>query len=192
MSKLMESGFSMTEVLVAILVLAGGVIGSAGMQLTSMRTAQQSTLHTVAMQLAAEMADRMRGNDGRMKLADSDNPFLAVNYDAEKDGEPDTPDALCYATACNDEQLAAFAIYEWQKRIQAELPSGRAVICRDALPWDGAGNTFVWDCTPGPSEAASLVIKLGWQGKNPDGTLIRNKNDLFAPSVVLTVEPYIR
>jgi type IV pilus assembly protein PilV len=187
-----ENGFSMTEVLVAILVLAGGVIGAAGMQLNALRTTQQSGLHSSALQLAVEMADRMRANDSRMKQDDADNPFLSVDYDAATDGDPIAPAAFCYASACNDEQLAVFDIYEWQRRIKAVLPGGRAVICRDATPWDEASKSFDWDCDGAAGKGASLVIKLGWQGKNPDGSLIKDNNKLFAPSVALTIEPYIQ
>jgi type IV pilus assembly protein PilV len=192
MTKLTKNGFSLTEVLVSILVLAGGVIGSAGMQLTAMRTAQQSAFHTAALQLAAEMADRMRANDNQMREADSNNPFLAVDYNVGTDGEPAAPGVMCYAAACNDEQLAAFDIYEWQKHIQDALPGGRAVICGDSSPWDSPSKSFAWDCSAGAGDGASLVIKLGWQGKNPDGSLIRDEDNLFAPSVALIVEPYIR
>lgn len=187
-----ENGFSMIEVLVAILVLAGGVIGAAGMQLNALRTTQQSGLHSSAMQLAVEMADRMRANDSRMKQDDADNPFLSLHYDVATNGDPIAPAALCYSAACNDEQLAAFDIYEWQKRIKTALPGGRAVICRDATPWDEVSNSFKWDCDGATGKGASLVIKLGWQGKNPDGSLVKNDNKLSAPSVALIVEPYIR
>ena len=186
-----ESGFSMTEVLVAMLVLSGGVIGAAGMQLTAMRTAQQSGFHSTALLLAAEMADKMRANDSRMRQDDGDNPFLSISYDAMKDGDPTAPDVLCYTTACDDEELAEFDIYEWKRRIAAALPGGRAVICRETSPWDSTRNAFVWDCK-NDGDGASLVIKLGWQGKNPDGSLIRDQNNAIAPSVALTVEPYIR
>jgi type IV pilus assembly protein PilV len=162
------------------------------MQLNALRMTQQSGLHSSAFQLAMEMADRMRANDSRMKQDDADNPFLSVDYDATTDGDPSAPATLCYSAACNDEQLAAFDIYEWQKRIKAALPGGRAVICRDATPWNEASKSFDWDCDDATGKGASLVIKLGWRGKNPDGSLIKNDNKLVAPSVALTIEPYIQ
>src|SRR5690606_15894095 len=55
-----ENGFSLIEVLVAVFVLAVGVIGAAGMQLAALRTTQQSSFQTRALHLAAEMADYMR------------------------------------------------------------------------------------------------------------------------------------
>ena len=186
-----RSGFSLIEVLVSILVLALGVIGAAGMQITAMRTTQQSGFQTLALQLAAEMADKMRANDNPMKKGRA-NPFLSVNYASATEGEPEAPGKLCYTSECDAEELAAFEVYEWKKRVKTALPGGRVLICRDAAPWDSAKNTLTWDCNAGNGESAPLVIKIGWQGKNPDGSLIKDDADSFPPSVALTVEPYIQ
>jgi type IV pilus assembly protein PilV len=186
-----RNGFSLIEVLVSMLVLALGVIGAAGMQLTAMRTTQQSEFQTLALQLAAEMADKMRANDSQMKKAGA-NPFLAVNYQSATEGEPPAPGKLCYATECNGEDLAEFDIYEWKKRVKTVLPGGRVLICRDSAPWDGAKSALTWNCSSGSSDSASVVIKIGWQGKNPDGSLIRDAVNIFPPNVALTVEPYIQ
>ena len=50
-----EHGFSLIEVLISVFVLAVGVIGAAGMQLTALRTTQQSVFQTKALHLATEM-----------------------------------------------------------------------------------------------------------------------------------------
>jgi type IV pilus assembly protein PilV len=191
MEKLRQDGFSLIEVLISILVLALGVIGVAGMQLTALRTSQQSAFQTAALQLASEMADRMRTNDNQAKLADTDNPFLKVDYSSGT-GEPKAPDQLCYAN-CTPEALAQFDIYEWEKRLRAALPGGRAVICRDAAPWDAKAGAFTWTCNPGTGNSGSIVIKLGWRakGRNPDGSVVA-ANTPFPPSVALTVKPYTR
>ena len=190
-SECKRNGFSLIEVLVSVLVLALGVIGAAGMQLTAMRTTQQSEFQTLALQLAAEMADKMRANDSQMKTGGA-NPFLSVNYQSAIEGEPTAPGKLCYASACNGEELAEFDIYEWKKRVKAALPGGRVLVCRDSAPWDSAKNALTWNCSAGAGDNASLMIKIGWQGKNPDGSLIRDAVNVFPPSVALTVEPYIQ
>lgn len=187
MRNLRKAGFSLVEVLVSIFVLALGVIGVAGMQLTALRTAQQSALRTTALQLASEMADRMRTNDSQMKLAGADNPFLRVDF-PPRDGRHTAPDKLCYASDCNAEELAKFDIYEWEKQVKTALPGGRAVICRDAAPWDTATGAFTWTCNAGSGDGASVVIKLGWREKanNLDGS------QPLPPGVAITVKPYIK
>lgn len=194
MSKRPQDGFSLIEVLVSIFVLAIGVIGVAGMQLTALRSTQQSGFQTAAMQLASEMADRMRTNYSQTRLDPIENPFLKVDYSSQN-GDPKAPDTLCYADAnCNPEALAKFDIYEWEKRIRAALPGGRAVICRDANPWDNAAGALTWTCNGGGGDNASVVIKVGWRakGKNPDGSSIADESIPFPPSLAITVKPYIQ
>ena len=192
MMKLQQTGFSIIEVLISIFVLALGVIGAAGMQLTALRTSQQSAFQTAALELAAEMADRMRANDSQMRRAD--NHYLNVDFRSGENTDPVPPSTMCYSagTDCSAEELAKFDIYEWERRIKAVLPGGRALICRDASPWDSGAGALTWACTGASSGSASLVVKLGWQGKNPDGTLVADAGKQFPPSVALTVEPYTR
>lgn len=185
-----SGGFSLVEVLVSILLLAVGVIGAAGMQLAAARTTQQSALQTVALQLASEMGDKIRANNLSARKP-AENPFLLVDYNSATQGEPVAPDKLCFGSDCGDEDVAAFDIYEWERRIRNELPGGRARICRDVRPWDQGRRSLAWECTSGGTkDAAPLVIKLGWQGKNPDGSLIRDGDAEFPPSVAVTVTPY--
>ncbi|HEV2609427.1 MAG TPA: type IV pilus modification protein PilV [Noviherbaspirillum sp.] len=184
-------GFSLIEVLVAVLVLAVGVIGTAGMQLAALRTNQQSSFQTTAVQLAAEMADRMRANESQMKLGAARNPYLKVNYWATTHGDPFPPGKRCDADYCNGVELALFDIYEWQKRVYSDLPGGRVMICQDAEPWNSAMQAFTWSCKSGPVDGGSIVIKMGWQEKAPDGTLVRTTGKEFAPGVALTVQPYV-
>lgn len=192
MGKLGQCGFSLIQILISVLVLTLGVIGAAGLQLAALRTSQQSALQTAALQLASEMADRMRANHRQMQRQDSDNPFLALDYRSAVDPQP--PAALCHSVSCDSAALAQFDIYEWQKRIKSALPGARARICRDATPWDSAKGALTWECNPGADNNASLVIKLGWLGKgsNPDGSMNADAGASFAPSVALTVEPYIK
>ncbi len=185
-----RNGFSMIEVLVSILVLALGVIGAAGMQLHALRTNQQSGFQSAAVQLASELADKMRANDSQMRQDDSANPFLAIDYHA--DAEPQQPSKLCFAEGCDPAELADFDIYEWEKRVKAALPDGRVLVCRDTEPWDSTKHSLSWACKSGAGGGSVFLIKIGWQGKNPDGTLIRDADKQFAPVVALAVEPYIR
>jgi type IV pilus assembly protein PilV len=190
-----QSGFTLIEVLISVLVLALGVIGAAGMQLTALRTTQQSAFQTIALDLASEMAEKMRANTGQMKQVDNLNTFMKVNYKSDTDDNPSVPDKMCFDAAvnCNAKELAEFDVYEWETRIKAALPSGSAVICRDANPWDASAGALRWSCDgSGAASSASVVIKIGWQGKNPDGSLINDADKKFPPSVAITVEPYIK
>lgn len=193
-NNLNQSGFTLIEVLVSVFVLTLGVIGVAGMQLTALRTTQQSNLQVTALQLAAEMADKMRANTSQMKLADEQNLFLDVDYQSASDATLPPPGKTCYASACGADALAQFDIYEWEMRVKSALPGGRVRICRDADPWDSTIKAFKWACSASTSDAgnASMVIKIGWQGKNPDGSLIKGGDNTFPPGIAITAEPYTK
>ena len=90
--------------------------------------------------------------------------------------------AMQFATDIADELRAgtvpdAPAQAAWQDRASAALPGGRAVVCRDASPWNDAAGAVRWDCS---TVAGPLLVKLGWQegGRAP-----------AAPRLVLPVAP---
>lgn len=182
----MKNGFSLIEVLVAISILALGVIGTAGLQLAALRTARQTAFHAFALQLATEIADTMRADHGRAQHTGGIDPYAGIDY-RSAEGEPARPAKLCYASACDAQELAAFEIYEWKKRIRAVLPGGRIKVCRDASPWDASKKTLTWNCEGAMGDSAPVVVKFGWQSKNPDGSLIRDANGSFLPAVALAV-----
>lgn len=169
MSTSRAAGFTIIEVLVAVLVLAFGVMGSAAMQLAALRTRHQSALLSNAVHLGSSMLDSMRANAGQMALSDLDNPYLGLDYAAAMPAEPAAPGPACFAPAgCGSARMASFDIAQWKRQLRSSVPGGRFVICRDDQAGSGAGS-MVWDCSGNP--AASIVIKLGWTGKNPDGSM---------------------
>ena len=179
-------GFTLIEVLVAVLVLAIGVVGAAGTQLAALRTRQQSALLSGAVQLASGLADRMRANAGQMRGGDEANPYLQTRYDAAADGAPPPANPMCDANAsCSNAQLALFDIYELKQALHAGFPGGRVVVCRDARPWDAGRGALAWACAG--AAGAPVVIKLGWRGKQHDGTAALDGAQEFAPSVAIVV-----
>jgi type IV pilus assembly protein PilV len=57
-----QSGFTLVEVLVAVVVLAVGLLGLAGLQVTSVRFNNSAYLRSQATNLAYDIADRIRAN----------------------------------------------------------------------------------------------------------------------------------
>lgn len=184
-----ENGFSLIEVLVSVFVLTVGVIGAASMQLSAMRTTQQSVLQTNALHLAAEMADTMRANINSMQAADQDNPYLRVDYHSARQTDGSS-NGDCYGTNayCDSKQLAQSDIAEWLRHLNAVLPGARVRICRDDQPWSAAEQNFRWNCSDASITNASIVIKIGWHNKHPDETSPQGNSG--APGIALTVAPY--
>jgi type IV pilus assembly protein PilV len=167
------TGFTIIEVLVAVLVLAFGVVGGAAMQLAALRTRHQSALLSNAVQLASAMADSMRANAEQMRSADHDNAYLGLDYDTQNYAQSDASSPVnsgtsCFSaiTHCNSVQLASFDIDHWQRQLKNGFPGGRFVICRDVQVLSGSSSRLNWACVASP--AAPIVIKLGWQSADSD------------------------
>lgn len=126
-------GFTMIEVLVALVVLSVGLLGLAGMQLTGLRYNQGAYSRSQAALMANDIIDRMRANtDG----------LSAGAYDAAIDttAAPGASAAGCLSAAggCTPAELAAGDIYEWCQLFNATppiLPGASATMTK-------AGNVF--------------------------------------------------
>jgi len=173
------SGFTLLEVLIALLLLALGLVGSAAMQLVAMRVGQQGQLLSQASYVATTLAEHMRANASAARDPSATNPYLMF-YDAASGAEPVPPAALCYGTPCDSAQLAQFELYQAQWQVWRLFPAGRLRICRDAHP--AAGGRLRWDCDA--SVTAPLVIKLGWRGKLASGA---PQAEDSVPALALTV-----
>ncbi len=171
-------GFTLIEVLVALLVLAVGVAGAAAAQVAATRTRHDSSRMSRAVQLAAGLAERMRANSAAMDAGDAANPYARFQYQAAGDGPP-APAPSCDGR-CDSAQMAQADLGEVRTALHAGFPGGRALVCRDARVWDAARNAFTWDCASTPD--APLVIKVGWRMRRADGGAIDD-----APAVAMVV-----
>jgi type IV pilus assembly protein PilV len=156
-----HGGFTLIEVLVALFVLAIGIVGAGAAQLAAERTRQQSALMSDAAQLAASLAARMQANAPAARMPDASNPYLSLDYDARSDGPPGAAARACFgATLCDPHQLAEFDLHEMRQAVHARFPGGRIAACRDGAPWDDSQRRYRWSCTG--DAGAPVVVKLGW------------------------------
>ena len=81
MAKQTTSGFSLVEVLVSLCILSLGVIGAMSLQLSAMRTTQQSGFHNIALLLAADIADQVRYSAiAGASMGAGENPLLTLDF----------------------------------------------------------------------------------------------------------------
>lgn len=99
-----QRGTSLIEALVAMVVLSLGLLGLAGLQLNSMKTAQGAHLRAQAAEHAYDMLDRMRANRTQAR---SGNYSIAMN-----------------ATPPTGTALAASELRSWLLLIAGTLPEG--------------------------------------------------------------------
>lgn len=178
-----EAGFSLLEVLVAIVVLSFGVLGVVGLQAAAVQANKDARFQTAAIRLSRELSDMMRGNKNIALLTGSTNPYLLTNFNGG-DALPFSTTEDCSTVACTSPtSVAQFQIRDWLSRAQAELPGFRVVVCFDQTPYTSAGIPQ-WGCDPTNGLA---VVKMGWTRQSTD----RNASGSAAvdraskPSVIL-------
>jgi type IV pilus assembly protein PilV len=116
------SGFTLIEVLIAMVILSVGLLGLAGLQAAGLRNNQSAYYRSQATLLAYNIADRIRANiDDAGKLADSTYVTLAP-ADAAVQADCSTVSATC-TTA----DMAENDLFEWNSALAA-LPSGTGTI----------------------------------------------------------------
>lgn len=162
-TSLPDAGFTLAEVLVALVVVAVGMVGAAGLQAHAARLGRDAAYLSAGTQWAASLAERMRANPVAMALPDDGNPYLQLDYDAASG--PPAPVAPCYGDAdCTPAQLAALDLSEAAQALADRLPGARVRVCRDAAPAEPGSGLLRWSCDA--QAGAPLAIKLGWR----DGT----------------------
>ncbi len=119
-------GFTLLEVLVAVLVFSFGLLGIAGMMTISVRNNHNGYLRSQANFLAENMVDRMRANPVAL-------------WNGVYDGTPTVGTASCaLGSPCNYNALAQFDMEQWAQSLQVALPSGTGNI---ACVANGAADT---------------------------------------------------
>jgi len=137
-------GFTLIEVLVAVLVLSIGLLGRASLQATSLRNNNDASMQTRAGYIASDMADRMRAN---VSLVSTYPGAAAV---AASGG--------CVTAACTPAEMVGNDMAEWNELLQT-LPAGQGGIV------DLGGGVFTitvrWD------EARNGATGTGCNPDNP-------------------------
>lgn len=111
------SGFSLLEVLVALIILSIGLLGLAALQAFSIKANQSANYRTQATALAYDLIDRMRANR---------NELIAGRYYTGYTAAPgNCPDAGGSPPASS---AAARDVYDWKCAIRAQLPQGEGAV----------------------------------------------------------------
>ncbi len=146
------TGFTMVEFLVAVIVLSIGLIGLAGLQLTSLRDNTRAYMRSQASLLASDLADRVRANP-------------TTNYTAVSASQ----NTSCLSKpGCTASEMAQHDLFDWNNKLPVELNNGAGLICMDSTPNDGTGIGSP-QCD---NSGNNFAIKIWWQDEqtNNDGT----------------------
>jgi type IV pilus assembly protein PilV len=108
-------GFTIIEIVVALLVVAAGIIGVAALYADRVHASQDAELHARAVKLADEIAARISTNSaGRIGYVGT------IGVICDKSAKPSLPqDQAALEGSC------------WEDEVEAQLPSGMGSISRD-------------------------------------------------------------
>jgi type IV pilus assembly protein PilV len=145
-----QSGFTMLEVLISIVVIAFGMLGVAGLQAFALKNSQSASYRSVATVLATDIIDRIRANP-----VGATNNFY-VTASGQQGSEAEAASCLTSSGCASAEALAGHDLFEWHLLVSRSLPNGVGVVCRDSTPADGQPGA------PGCDGAGAFVVKIWW------------------------------
>ena len=144
-----NNGFTLIEVLVALVVLSVGLLGIAALQTKTQQFSRNAYLNTQATVIAHDMLETMRSNRAGLKAGFYNKPSA-------------TEHKQCFTLAgCSSEEMAQHDMFEWIKNVAKTLPAGNAVICVDSTHDDG---TSVAPACDGIGK--TYAVKVWWNNMN--------------------------
>ena len=163
-SNKLTQGFSLVEVLVALVVLTIGLLGMAGLQGYSITGSYNAHLRTQATALAQDIIDRMRTNPAEARGSTYDTDF----GDAPVSGT----NCIGVAANCSTAQLASYDLREWKCTLGkfAQNSACTSLVSHVTLP-QGDGRvvtqnngqievTVQWNDTSGETHQLMLTTSL--------------------------------
>ena len=152
-----QSGITMIEVLVAVLILAIGLLGVAGLQSISLKNTADVFFEQQAMSSAQDLTNRIMANQDAASSGDyADAPPTAA------------PSTDCSSTACSSAEMAAWDLWQWNDALTngfGSPPSAAASVTWDsakeayeiAITWDanGAGSSYTAPTCSSTNNAAA-------------------------------------
>lgn len=146
-SKMKTNGFTLVEVLIAMVVISVGMLGIAGLYVQTLQAGRTSLFRHQAIMLAGDVADRIRAN-----------PTAGVTYEGEGD---DSGSCINGGVDCTPLQMAQQDILAWGAQATDSLPNGAVTVDYDnstvpstyavTIGWSEAGQS------PAPSYSISVL-----------------------------------
>jgi len=117
------TGFTLIEVLIALVILTGGLLGLAAFQASSIKNNQSAYNRSQATQLAYDIADRMRANTAdASRIAASTYITFAPSAAASQPSCKTAPGCIAALMAQND-------LFEWYAVLSTTLPGCNTAEC---------------------------------------------------------------
>ncbi len=151
-----QSGFTILEVLITMVITSIALLSSVGLQVFSKRSNYDAAQRTTAAHLAEDLLERMRSNPNA--LLDYISAGVIGNG---SQGAAPAMDCSLAGSDCSAEEIAAYDLWHWEQEIDGnfELRAGQGT--------GGLASPAV--CINGPGFGANGVysVAVAWRGMNP-------------------------
>jgi type IV pilus assembly protein PilV len=171
---LRQSGASLIEVLVAILLLSFGMLALGAMMSFAVQAPKLSAYRATAANLASSHVERIRANPGGFA---ADSYTITMSYDGTfYSSSTDLPAlADCSYPNCTTSTLATMDNAATNRAARIELPAGGMLVTCDTSPCTKASYGNLWILWQEPSTAVVLgassdncpTTNAGWSALNP-------------------------
>ncbi len=154
-----QAGFSLLEVMIAVIVVSVGVLGISALQTTSSVFTESALYRSQAASLATEMVERMRSNVTEAKAGGYNISSLPSHSQNCVGPESD----------CTPEQIRNHDLRVWSNRVTNQLPSGTATISSGPDNGDDPVDitlTLQWDDSRGRNSLVSETFNFQLKGLN--------------------------
>ena len=141
-----QRGISLIEALVALVILAVGVLGLAGVQARQLVETRTANSRAMAVRLVEDLNERMQLN-----VATARNGGYTLAFNATPTG------GACTTSSCNAAQLAASDLAQWKANVTALLPGGNAAIFRNNQDPRQIGVMLAWNANEGKANSNAAL-----------------------------------
>lgn len=142
-------GASLLEVLIAIVIMSFGLLAMGGLTASSLQYGKMAQFQTAGVQLASDLADRMRANTDGF----AGNSYNKTTVYSSTTAAITVP-TCAIAAKCTSAELASIDLAEWRNNLRTGLPGGDAYVVRDI---DNPLAVDIWVMWLDPGLNATLV-----------------------------------
>ncbi|MBT8142191.1 MAG: type IV pilus modification protein PilV [Gammaproteobacteria bacterium] len=114
-----DQGFTLIEILIALLIISVGLLGLARLQLVGIKNTQSGYLRSQVSFLGNDIMERIQQNPDSAK---------SNAYDIALTADPATTDCIGDAAKCSTTDMANFDLRIWKGYLANLLPSGNGSI----------------------------------------------------------------
>lgn len=115
----LQRGISLIESLVAIVVMALGILGILGVQMRTLADTQTTVYRAQAIRLIEDLSERMKTNPNALGNLN--------NYVSGFSDEPKPDDDEC-SSGCSHSDQATYDLKLWKQAVKTQLPLGKASV----------------------------------------------------------------